>query len=478
MRIIRRIFVGAAVVSLTLAASAGADAAGFAAAHFGGEHGSVVESNPTALYYNPAGIGFSEGIHLYLGGDLALRNATWTHSAPALTANDAPNSQDGNGGKASLFNVFAGPTLAVTAQFGNLVVGAGIFVPFAGRVNWSKDGAFQKSYAQDQTCGDNGACPLAAGGVQRWHMEEAKLTFVSVTAGAAYRLGPLSVGATFNFINSKITESQAHTFSGAIDSTEENTARLDVSGNDLSFGAGLMLEAIPDHLWLAASYQAKPGLGPQRLTGTLSYTNGPAPYYPQTGSTSYDVVFHQTLPDIIRAGIRVRPTDKVELRLFGDDTRWSAMTSQCVNNAKAGQGCSVYPDGSNVKGDVIFQNIPRNWRDTYGVRFGGSYFASPEVEVFAGVGYETGAAPDSTMEPGTMDGDNILASLGGRFFLAKGFHLGASYTQLQFLNRTVTTSELAVKNGTPVQVPTLSQDGNGVYTQWIGIVDVNIEKQF
>jgi long-chain fatty acid transport protein len=45
-----------------LTAASGASAAGFATARFGGEHGTVVTTNPTALYYNPAGLGFSEGV--------------------------------------------------------------------------------------------------------------------------------------------------------------------------------------------------------------------------------------------------------------------------------------------------------------------------------------------------------------------------------------------------------------------------------
>src|ERR1700733_5423812 len=118
-------------VCLAAAASAvDASASGFATQHFGGEQGNVLTSNPTALYYNPAGIAFSEGIHLYLDGNIAIQHATWSHVAPAPTASRAPHSQSGNTGTASLLNVFAGPTMAATAKFGNFAIGAGLFVPF------------------------------------------------------------------------------------------------------------------------------------------------------------------------------------------------------------------------------------------------------------------------------------------------------------------------------------------------------------
>jgi len=95
------------------------------------------------------------------------------------------------------------------------------------------------------------------------------------------------------------------------------------------------------------------------------------------------------------------------------------------------------------------------------------------VELFAGVGYETGAVPDATIEPGAMDANNFLGSLGGRFLIADGLHFAASYTQIQFENRDVTTSQLTTYSN-----PSLSQSGNGQYTQWIGVIDINAEKQF
>jgi long-chain fatty acid transport protein len=450
-----------------VAATHDAAAAGFATQHFGGEQGSVVSTNPTAVYYNPAGIGFSEGIHLYADGDLALRNATWTHVAPQPGPSDQPQSQAGNTGTAHLFNVFMGPAIAATMKVGNLAFGAGFFVPFGGRVNWgTNDNA-------------SSALPLTAAGVQRWHMIDASLAFIQVSAGAAYKLGPLSVGATGNFINSQITESQARTIPGIIDSTNEARASLDVGGNNGSFAAGAMLEAVPNRLWIGASYQAQPGLGPQVLKGSFTLASGPPPFYPQNGSLTKNVDFHQSLPDVFRAGVRVRATPTIELRLFGDYTRWSKLTSQCINYSQNGDACLVHSDGTDATpASSVVTNIPRNWKDTYGAHLGGSYWLKPEIELFAGVGYETGASPDTTMEPGSMDANNVDIALGGRFMVERRLYLAISYTQLQFQDRNVTSSQLSAVNGKTLSLPTYQQDGNGQYTQWVGVVDFNLETQF
>src|SRR5688500_15804335 len=107
-------------VSVILTSSRESRAAGFAAARFGGEHGTVVTTNPTALYFNPAGIGFSKGTHVFADGTLAMRRASWEHP---LTPDDPadPMGAEGQGtGKATLSNVFGGPMLGATTRLGNL----------------------------------------------------------------------------------------------------------------------------------------------------------------------------------------------------------------------------------------------------------------------------------------------------------------------------------------------------------------------
>jgi long-chain fatty acid transport protein len=444
-----------------------AEAAGFAAAHFGGEHGNVTETNALSLYYNPGAIGFSEGTDIYGDGELAVRHATWNHPAEPPYPGDAtlpPGNNYGNAGLATLTNVFGGPAVAATTKLGNLVIGGGLFVPFGGKVNW------------DKSSNNNSMYPLAADGVQRWHVINASLEFIYTSIGAAYRLGPLSVGVSGNFIIESVSTTQAHTLGNNNDSTSEGRAALSVSGFNGSFGAGAMVEAVPEHLWLAYSYQAQPGLiGRSFLTGTLLYTN------PGSMPSTFNVDFHENLPDIHRAGVRWRANDAWEFRLFGDLTRWSVMTSQCVNLNQYGDDCKIKasPFGADATAmNSVQANLLRDWKDTYGVRLGGSHWFNPNIEVFLGLGYETGASPDATIEPATMDGDNLLGAIGARVKLTEYLYLSASYTQLYFLDRTVTDSQLYAVNGTEVRYPTQTEDGNGTYTQWIGIFDGNLEAKF
>jgi long-chain fatty acid transport protein len=458
-RIAFTLFAGSVAAGTFLASPREAAASAFAAARFGGEHGNVTTTNPTALYFNPAGIAFSDGIHVYVDGTLAIRNMSWEHPFPPQGEEpDPPDAQGANVGTATLSNVFGGPMLGATMKVGSLAFGLSLSVPFAGRVHWDKESAFV-----------NSPYPLAADGEQRWHGIDGALTFMYLTAGAAYRIGPLAIGATGNLVLSSISQLQAKNpiGDGIPNTAREGRAQLDVSGTQGSFALGAMFEAIKDRLWLGASYQAQPGLGPMTLSGSLVITYG-------TGTLPTDVEFHQALPDIIRLGARFRPTNVIELRLSGDRTRWSVMQTQCIG--QVGHTCAVNADGagaSDLPGGTI-QNIRRNWRDTYAIRGGASFWIVPKVEVFGGVGFETAAIPDETLDPMLPDADTIAPALGARVEIIPKFFVAGSYTHIQYFNRdTIGKSQTAM-----AEPPTQRADGGGIYKQWIGTINANVEMAF
>src|SRR6185436_12525730 len=98
------------VLAAVMALPGLARASGFAAARFGGEHGTV-----------------------------ALRHATWTHAQAATDEPEPPGAQGASFGKATLFNVFGGPALGATTRLGPLALGTALTVPFGGRASWDKN---------------------------------------------------------------------------------------------------------------------------------------------------------------------------------------------------------------------------------------------------------------------------------------------------------------------------------------------------
>jgi len=410
---------------------------------------------------------FAKGSQLGLYGTLALRHATWNRAGNPNTDTPEPTGAQGaDTGTAHLFNVFGGPSIAGSLKIGNLAIGAGFFAPFYGRAHWGKNDAF-----------NNSQYPLAAAGVQRWFSIDGATSVLYFTAGAAYRLGPLSIGATGNFISTTIDTTQAKNGTGSEipDTSMEGRAFLDAHAFNGSFAVGLMLEALPDQLWIGASYQAQPGLGQQKLTGVFNVSS---PTAGQLQDTSIN--FLETLPDIYRAGIRWRPRHvPLEFRVFGDRTRWSEFKSQCA--VLINQPCDINPDGSDATpGGPVVQFVRRNWSDTYGGRLGVSWWVAPPVELLFGAGYETGASPDSTLAPDIPDANNVQGTLGARFMLTESLFLTASYTQIQYMTRNNTGKSILAEDaqGNPVSLPTVEQDAGGVYNSWIGTVTGNLEALF
>jgi long-chain fatty acid transport protein len=451
----------AAAVAAMLARARSVDASGFASARFGGEHGNVTTHNATALYYNPAGIGFSNGVHGFVDGTLALRHVSWEHDPSPLDPPDPAGGEGANSGRASLLNVFGAPMLGASVRLGDWAFGAALYVPFGGRAHWSQNEAFV----------DHRLFPDAGDGVQRWHTIQGALTYVYATAGAAYRIGPLSLGATGNLIFSSVFSRRARIFNppeyaGLPVTDSEGRAEIEVSGIHGSFGLGAMLEALPGSLWLAASYQAQPALGPMRLNGKLTFTDVDGV------QGAFDVTLDQALPDIFRLGARYRVSPTWELRVFGDLTRWSMLQTQCV--ALKGYPCVVTSTGAYVGDGGVWLNLRRYWRDTVGVRLGASHWIAPELELFAGAGFETAATPTDTLDPELPDAKTLSGALGARWEPWSKSFFAFSYTHIQSFDRDNTG-----KSRLPLaDPPTRRPDGGGRYSQWIGVFNANFEKEF
>ncbi|AKT43953.1 OmpP1/FadL family transporter [Chondromyces crocatus] len=430
-----------------------AHATGFSTARFGAEHGNPVTPNATAIYYNPASLAETTGYNIFVDGSLALRSASWLHDADPGDSSVA----GANTGSASLFNAVAAPMIGASAKFGDFAIGAGFYVPFGGQASWNKNDAFENN-------------PDYAGpvdGVQRWHTISGAIQSMYFSLGAAYKLPfGLSIGLSGNLIRSSASTLRARNLDGSNTLAMEGRSLLDVSGLQASFGAGLMYEAMKDKLWFGASYQARPNINGQvKLDGTLRNNF--------SGTMTEDAVtLHQGLPDVIRLGARFKPTDYLELRLFGDLTRWSAMKSQCI--ALEGETCEVNEDGSPAEGSTPLANLPRNWSDGFGIRAGLSYWPTETAELFSGIGYDSNVVPDETLEPTLTDFHDVSVAIGGRFALGKHLALAASYTHFFYVQRDTTGLSTLAEQASPSRAP----DSGGVYSQTLGVFNVNLNVAF
>ncbi len=428
-------------------------ASGFSVARFSGEHGHPTTSNATALYFNPAALTLSEGLHLFADLNVAVRRVTYDRTRAPTDAPDPPDARGANVGRAVLVNPLLNPVLAASYGFGNLTLGAGFFTPYGGMVSWNTRPEYQGS-----------RYPGIVDGVSRFQSIEGQIITSQFMLGGALKIADtgLSLGASVSVMRSWINDVRAWS-SGGNDVTHEGRSLLDVSGYALGFGLGALYEAKKDVLWLGLSYQSRPNVsGGMRLHGSLDNDiGGPS-------SANVDVIYD--LPDVFRWGARYRPRPNLELRLFGDYTRFSAFKNQCA--VVAGTSCDLEANGAERIGAHVLQNVPRDFKDSVGVRLGASIWTSPSFEFFSGLGFDSSAVPDRTMEPGLPDWAGASFALGSRIALGSHLHAALSYTHFVFIPRDV-HGQLA-----SYSLPSQSPDASGHYTQQVGVGNANIDVAF
>lgn len=458
-------------------------ATGLLAARFGGEHGHPTTDNPTAIYYNPAGLALGKGTRLFVDASLAFRWYTYNRPADAIsfrlpngpgeprsTVGGTPEG-DGvlaNSGEATLNNVLASPFIGVASDFGveGLGVGLAFYAPIGGQSKWD-------------TKKDLPGLPGAVDGPQRWWVMEGSIRSLYFSAGGAYYIKParLSIGVGLNMVKSEVFTVRARNADGSDDlisrttnaqgdeygdRLKEGRGLVDLSSWDFSLGVGLIYEPI-DKMYIGLSYQSQPGFGENTLSGKATTILA------QGASDVKDAEAVQAMPDVIRAGWRWRQADN-EYRVFADYARWSVFKDQCIRT-KGANDCGL-------------TNVPRNWEDAFGVRAGYSRFFSQDfVEAYIGAGFDQNAIPDETLEPALFDSDKVSIALGAKLrMLDDAFRVAATWTQVIYFDRETDAWKrrpdgTLETRGTPFE-KAQNPNSAGKYSQGIGVFNLNVEYAF
>ena len=451
-------------------------AGGYATARFGGDHGHAASEHVSSIYYNPAALAFGSGTRVYVEGLFVYRQATYVRRANAIdnfgsgTPDNDAAALDANSGEGELNNVLVSPFLGVVSDLGvdGLALGAALYVPFGGQAGWESDENFE----------NNTMYPGAFDGVQRWSSIEGFHRVVYATAAGAYRLpGNVSVGVGVNLVSQSLSTVRARNLDGTDDllasdgSIKEGRTLLEGTQTSVSIGAGLAWQPM-DKLRIGVSYQSMPGFGESELEGSLTSVFGTSP---EAGEV--DTTLHLIVPDLFRWGISYKPTPKVEVRLAGDYTRWGKFEQHCLVGADSDGNfgeCLLEENGAPADGaGIILLAVPRDWKDTFGARVGGSYWLKPSLELFGGSGYDSNAIPDSTLEPGFYDMGKVITTVGARYDMMGGkLKLTGAFTNVLYFKR-----ETQPRNTDPER-PSRNPDGAGVYEQLINFLSFGAQFAF
>jgi len=368
-----------------------------------GEAFVATADNPSAIYYNPAGITQLEGNNLR-GGVYGIYLDP-SYSPPGIAPNHGHTyySQD---------NYAAVPQIFYTYTPTNLPVGfgLGVYAPFGGSMSWPQNTGFRSVAI------------------------EGSLTYVTINPVVAYKVLPslsLAAGIMVNYANMEMEQ-------GLAQFPHPLTNFFRFTGNGWSVGYNLGALWRPhEKVSLGASFRSSATVN---LNGQTKYEQLP---FVSATNQSAQVDFKFPLTAIL--GLSYRPTPKWNLEFDADYTDWSSFGTTTIHQSSTSPG--------------VAQDVPLTlaWQASWMYEFGVTRYFDSGWHASAGIVYNQNSVPDAYYSPLAADMDRYFISA-GTGYQGKHFSFDIAYQFGYGPTHTVTGSQ-------PSSVPTSStgQTADGKY---------------
>ncbi len=344
----------------------------------------AVANDPSAIYWNGAGLSQLSGTNIMIGTSLIAPQSTFRGVAPAITEYNAKN--------LIFFPTHFFASHAFNEQWS---VGLGFTTPFGLGTEWDPDWV-GKNLAVKTTL----------------------MTFI-VTPVVTYtpiKSLSLSAGFVYSFANVEITSKSE------LSTILAEEAYADLSGDDgfaYGFNAGIMFKPT-DYLTFGASYHSEVKYD---FKGT-AVTSGPAQFASQlpNGDISADL----TTPQNIAVGVAVDVTDRLKVSADYQFVGWSSYNSLDV-----------------VFADPAYPKIvsPRNYKDSYIVRLGAGYRFNEQVSFMGGIYFDKMPVSTKYLSPSLPEADRLGLSFGVEGRLFDNLTITGSYLFIRAQQLTVTDSD-------------------------------------
>lgn len=445
----------------------------------GGVWGTPTARNPTAIWWNPAGIALADGFALHVEGAPTLATVHIDRANPDYGTIDPDNALDVDGdglpdldydyGGSEKFTYFgvapfvgASYTLPVGLSFG-----AALAVPIArgghSDQEWGpnrmalRDGDITALYGMLAAAWDIADVVAigASGSVvsSRWDANIDTEVFSSYGPAARDELGLDAIPATFQ---SGYIENQAYA------TTLDFETLTDTA---FTFGAGLYLHPTPkidvglayNHSItvanegdLAMIFNCPPlddfySAASAGLTGTC--TADPETLVRNPATLQGDAIVSYTLPSRVHLGVALTPVERLRLELFGAYVRWSLFEAYDIQTFVPTSQVDVEdPDLAQFTSDLLSQH--RAWArdnvDTFYVALDAKLQAAEKWTTGLRVMYDHGAVPSTVLSANNFDMPAVTPTLSGQFRPTGAFGLTASWGHSFLVTRTVDDSAFAL----------------------------------
>jgi long-chain fatty acid transport protein len=327
----------------------------------------AVANDPSAIYWNGAGLSQLSGTNIMIGTSLISPQSTFRGVAPDITKYRAKN--------LIFFPTHFFASHAFNKQWS---IGLGFTTPFGLGTEW--DNNWVGKYLAIKTT---------------------LMTFIvtPVVTFTPVKSLSLSVGFVYSFANVEITRKSQITNAELPYPFLAQDVFADLKGDDsfaYGFNAGIMVKPT-DYLSIGASYHSEVKYD---FKGTAT-TTGPAQVASELPNG--DITAELTTPQNIAVGVAVDVTKQLKVSADYQFIGWKSYNTLDVNFT-----------------DPKFDDLksPRNYKDSYIIRLGAGYQFNEQVTFMGGIYFDKNPVSTAYLNPTLPETDRIGLSLGleGKIF--------------------------------------------------------------
>ncbi len=331
----------------------------------------------SAIFYNPAGLGFQSRPSVYLGATVIVPSASFW----GPTQNNQNTRSDNKQLVFTPVNAYV-----VVPAMERLTVGFGVMNPYGLGTQWDENW------------------------VGRFLTVKVDLKSFYFTPTIAYRItDELSIGAGFSYVTGSVLL-QKKVAIASVATTPEPMVSLDLTGTGTGWTAGAIYKFSPS-LSVGVSYRSSVKMD---ASGSASFD----PNYAALGLPAGDASATITLPATGFAGIAYKVNDKLEIEADLQYIWWSSY-DQLKVDFKSNNTSSI---------------APKNYIDTYIARVGGEY-ALGDLKIRGGYYFDHSPVKSEYLEPMLPDADRHGLNLGFGYQISEHLNVDLSYLFIKFLDR-------------------------------------------
>ena len=409
--------------------------------------------DPSAIYFNPAGLTQLKGQNVMVGVTYVRENGgTFTGTTP-LTLNVATSTFDSKSETQKSLDFFI-PNMyyTKTTSDGSVAYGVGVFAPFG----------LGQEYNDKNTS------------IFRDQVTKVDILTIVVNPTIAFKINEyLSVGAGIDFMYGKAKLNQTGVVRiGAPPLDQLNIFNLELDGDGTAWGYnfGLLLKPT-ENFRIGANFRSQFKLEIKDADVNLSNINSTIPFVPNPvpppaaftaaqvfGGTSFATQASATLnlPATFALGASYT-MGKLTVNADADWTFWDSFQTLDIDMKNNNP---LLPDVSR----------PQKWNDVVAIRVGGEYRVTDPLALRLGFAYDPTPVPAETLGPLLPDADRLTYHAGA------GYKVGAWVFDLAYMY--VDKKDRTVNSQVNLPPPRTGSGNNGTWTGDAHLVSLDVGYRF